>query len=244
MPFGLYGRRNQPAARGRAKSPDLSRSVVLLLSLLSGMAGVIHLAVVPEHLHEFPLFGWFFAVVGSLQICWSVWILARPSRSLWLANIVGNLSLVGLWSVSRIAGIPFGPEPWMPESVGFLDVLCSSLETILVAGGWVALHPSPVRNRRRASGILLAAVVGLSVGATSAVGITRSTNNGSEAAGQTGSLPPPDFFGGRKAPAGGFLPLRVLFLSPSSIPKLAIGLAQRPGKLGKFLGAKKDKHDR
>src|SRR5207245_2356558 len=106
-------------------------------SLASVTAAGIHFAVVREHIQEYWLFGWFFAVAGVLQLWWGLRIVAQPSRSLWLAGVVGNLLLVALWSLSRTAGIPVGPDHWMPEPAGFLDTLCSVAEVLVVAGGIV-----------------------------------------------------------------------------------------------------------
>ena len=43
-------------------------------------AGLVHLAVVREHLAEWWVYGVFFAAIGTLQILWALAALARDTR--------------------------------------------------------------------------------------------------------------------------------------------------------------------
>lgn len=96
-------------------------------------AGLVHLAVVPEHLHEWLLAGIFFLVLGALQLGWSVTSLALKRLVAPRTVAAANVLTVLLWAVSRTAGLPFGPEAGHPESVGRADVLASVLEVIAAA---------------------------------------------------------------------------------------------------------------
>jgi hypothetical protein len=91
-------------------------------------AGLVHLAVVQEHLAEWWVYGGFFAVTGALQILWGLGALAGERAPFWRLVLAGNLALVALWAVTRTVGIPIGPEPWTAEAVGRADVLCVVLE--------------------------------------------------------------------------------------------------------------------
>ncbi len=91
-------------------------------------AGLIHLAVVREHLAEWWVFGAFFAAVGVAQLGWGLLAMARDRAPIGSFVAAGNVALVALWAVTRSTGIPVGPEPWTPEAVGRADVLCVVLE--------------------------------------------------------------------------------------------------------------------
>jgi hypothetical protein len=95
-------------------------------------AGLIHLAVVHEHLAEWWVFGVFFAVVGALQIGWAMLALARDTVPIPRLVAGATAAILVLWVVSRSTGLPVGPEPWTPEAVGTADVLCGVLEAAVV----------------------------------------------------------------------------------------------------------------
>jgi hypothetical protein len=95
-------------------------------------AGLIHLAVVSEHVSEWWLYGLFFLVLGVVQIGWSVQAMTSdplPGPRLFAAV---NAAIIGLWLVTRTTGLPVGPEPWEAEAVGTADLLCSALEAVVV----------------------------------------------------------------------------------------------------------------
>jgi len=91
-------------------------------------AGLVHLAVVQEHLAEWWVYGVFFAVTGAAQILWGLGALARDRVPFLRLVAAGNIALVALWATTRTVGIPIGPEPWTTEAVGRADVLCVVLE--------------------------------------------------------------------------------------------------------------------
>jgi FtsP/CotA-like multicopper oxidase with cupredoxin domain len=127
-------------------------------------AGAVHLAVVPEHLEEYFLFGVFFAVLGIGQLGAAAAVLLRPGRRLLMIIAAAEVLLALLWWVSRTTGLPIGPEPWSPEPVGVPDVLCVVVE-VLGAAVLLGLALRGPRARRRHTvrtpvGIGLVAVVG------------------------------------------------------------------------------------
>ena len=140
---------------GQATVKPLARSTCELLALLSTSAALIHFAVSREHFREYALFGLFFALAALLQLAWSARALSRPSRLLLKAGVVGNLGVAAVWLLSRTAGLPVGPDPWTPESVGVADSVATALEVLLVAGATVLLWP---RNGRISVGPRIAGV--------------------------------------------------------------------------------------
>jgi FtsP/CotA-like multicopper oxidase with cupredoxin domain len=99
-------------------------------ALLTLAAAAIHIAVAPEHLREFTLYGILFICLGLTQTGLAVALLVRPSRKLFGLAAAGTLAVIGLYVASRTAGLPIGPQPWRPEPVGFVDVVCTLLEAV------------------------------------------------------------------------------------------------------------------
>lgn len=111
------------------------RKYLFLAGVFSVMAGAAHGALTQEHLREWRLFGLFFAAAGLAQAAFGMVLfvqialekckVTRAMRTLYILGIAGNLSLIGLYAVSRTLGVP-APGP----SGGFeLDV-----EDITTAG--------------------------------------------------------------------------------------------------------------
>jgi len=112
-------------------------------------AGIIHFAYAPVHLDEELSHGLFFLVTGWLQLMLAVAVATRlRPRQLWLAaTALINLGIIGVWVVSRTAGVP-GSEA---ESVGFPDVTATVLEAVAVLAAFAILsgvladRPAPSR---------------------------------------------------------------------------------------------------
>jgi hypothetical protein len=54
--------------------------------------------------------------------------------------------VIALWLISRVWGVPIGPDNGATESFGFLDALASSYEALAVVFGLLALRslvPAP-----------------------------------------------------------------------------------------------------
>lgn len=68
-----------------------------------------------------------------LQVLWSVLVVPRAdNRRLLIAGAAGNLAIATVWVISRIVGLPFGPNPFQPEAVGFKDLLATYDEFAVV----------------------------------------------------------------------------------------------------------------
>ena len=136
--------RAEPRRERLAGSDRLTNLRWMMSASLLG-AALIHLAVAPEHLTEWPLAGAFFVVLAIVELGAARMVGVRRSQG--LVALVGLLSLVPLvlWLVSRTRGIPLGPEPGAPEAVGFADLAACVLELVtlvtcllvLRSGAWL-----------------------------------------------------------------------------------------------------------
>jgi hypothetical protein len=144
-----------------------------LLAASSIAAGVLHFAVSGEHYDVSWRHGLFFTLVAWLQLSWGVGVLVRPTRRLLVAGVVLNAGVVGVWFISRVWGVPVGPDAWTPESVTFADALASGLEAgIVLCSIGVLVRPALAgRPASAAFGVpgVAAAVLGLAVVSSVAV---------------------------------------------------------------------------
>ena len=73
--------------------------------------------MVPEHLGEWPAAGGFFVVLTLAEVAAAALVVTRRRWALPMALAVSVGPLL-LWLWSRTLGMPFGPDPWVPEAVG------------------------------------------------------------------------------------------------------------------------------
>ncbi|MEU5156134.1 hypothetical protein [Glycomyces sp. NPDC021274] len=104
-------------------------------------AGVVHVFATPVHWGEWPLAGAFFAATAGFQLLWG--LLAFPIGNVFLrvAGILANIGFLGLWGVSRVWGVPFGPHAGVPEAFGAADLITAALEVAIVVGLLWSLLP-------------------------------------------------------------------------------------------------------
>ncbi|MFN8623904.1 MAG: hypothetical protein U0869_24445 [Chloroflexota bacterium] len=146
LPFVVVGVSRWARGGPAGRSVPLPVWLVAAVALLSGAAAVIHLLVIEEHLAESKVTGLAFALLAAFQGLWAVWYAARPSAWLgWLAVVV-NAGAIGVWVLSRTAGVPDWLSPEGVEGVGLPDVACAVLELGVIAG-LLALHWRPMRAR-------------------------------------------------------------------------------------------------
>jgi FtsP/CotA-like multicopper oxidase with cupredoxin domain len=212
-----------PVAAPRTRYSPVGLAVVGLAT--AGAAG-IHLAVVPEHFGDYPLFGVFFLVVGLAQLAAALGVPLAPNRRRLVAVASGMLALVGLWAVSRTVGLPIGPEAWRPEPVGVPDVVCETLQltSVGVLGGLIWRGPR-MRVRRRARTALALAPIALLV----AVATFAGAGAGLSGITKEFSAAPPS-----ADPLG--TPVTALVVAPStplrSVPVKAFTLTARAALIG------------
>lgn len=124
--------------------------VLALAALGSVAAAGVHIAVCPEHYGEGWLYGAFFTATATAQLLWAALLVLRPDRKVIRAGLAGTLALIGLWAVTRTAGIPLGPERGEVESVGILDAVATTAELVVVMTSAWALTRSGRQDHRRA----------------------------------------------------------------------------------------------
>lgn len=117
-------------------------------ALLSAVAGLVHVAVAPDHWAEWWGYGLFFLVVAGAQLAFALILLKRPARVWIAAGILGNALVVALYVVTRTVGIPVGPEAGAVEAVAAIDLLSKGTELLLIAllGALLAFSRNPVSN--------------------------------------------------------------------------------------------------
>src|SRR5215207_6901391 len=107
--------------------------IFLYAAALSVIAALTHAWAMPEHFEEWWGYGTFFLIAAAAQACYGLALLRRPGRPLLLLGVVGNLSIVSLWAVTRTVGIPFfGPHAGEVERVGMVDLSATVAELALV----------------------------------------------------------------------------------------------------------------
>lgn len=115
-------------------------SALLTAMMASIGAAVVHVAVIPEHFHESTLYGTFFVVAAVCQFGGAAVLAWSRVRVLALLVAWGNAAIVLVWVVTRVVGIPLGPEAGVVEPVRGLDLTASALELLVVAGCLLALR--------------------------------------------------------------------------------------------------------
>lgn len=140
---------------------DLEDSRFWLIAGIGGLvAGGIHLALSPQHFAEAAGLGLFFLTLGTLQIAWGLWHLARPSYPAWLAGIVIAFASILMYVAGMVFAAPFsaGAEP-LDYVGGFTKTV--ELATLVVLA--VPLAAGPILGRSR-SKLIVTALVALSIG--------------------------------------------------------------------------------
>jgi len=119
------------------------------LAWASMSAGLIHFAVIEQHLTEYWLYGWFFVVVATAQVVWAAQMVVKPFRLLLLAGAVGNALVVVAWIVTRTYGSLIGPQATMKSVAGFGDIVSTLLEAAIALGCGLLLARPGIATLRR-----------------------------------------------------------------------------------------------
>jgi hypothetical protein len=128
--------------------------------VLSLLAGLIHLWVVPEHFEEWWGYGAFFLVAAVAQVVYVPLLLRWPNQTVLLLGIVGNSAIVLLYLLTRVVGIPlFGPEAGEVEGVGIIDVCATSSEAAIVVALGALVLWGLARERATVIGLILSAIL-------------------------------------------------------------------------------------
>ncbi len=153
-------------------APRLSRNrsgdVRLFLVAALVAAAAIHAAVISEHLSEWPAAGWFFLLLsaGEVGVAAALVPARAPQRGVLAAAAALSGGPLVLWLLSRTVGMPFGPDPGVPEAIGLPDCVACVLEIGALLAALVLLRaPAGLSRRPRVSahGMAVALVAVLAV---------------------------------------------------------------------------------
>lgn len=170
----------------------IGRYLRWLLVALSLAAGAIHFAESGTHFDVSWMHGTFFAVVAWLQISWGVAFLVAPTRKLLAAAAIGNTIVIGTWLMSRLWGVPVGPDPWTTEPVALVDALATGFEAAIVLVSLAVLFRPAVAQRTVPTSVGLAGigVTGVAIAVVSTMALSPAFasehGHGSEESGSDG----------------------------------------------------------
>lgn len=167
---------HEPAPGTSAPVEGNGARVLLIASVWGGAA--LHGAAVPDHVNHWPLAGAFFALLaltGALlgAVLAGSWRATAAAR----ATILINALTLGVWAISRAAGLPFGPDAGTPEAVGGLDLSAATLHLaaigfavhVLRTQGRKTTWDRPLPMKLALVGIVVVTTLGLSAAGAHAV---------------------------------------------------------------------------
>lgn len=164
-----------------ASTEWLARAVVAAMAM---GAGLIHVAVVPHHLHEYLPFGIAFALLAAIQVAMAGAFVLGRWRQMRAPALVVMAAVVVVWLVSRTLGLPVGPAPWQPEAVALADLSATAFELGIIAVLALGI-PTRTRGTRRAraeiSTLAIIPLVGV-IGLTTLVAMASIVTTGHQLA--------------------------------------------------------------
>jgi hypothetical protein len=111
------------------------------------ISGSAHGLVTQDHFQEWWGYGVFFLVTSICLIGFGLALITdaidprympgdvnRIRRVMYAVGAIGNVSILGLYLLTRTVGIPLGPGSGSVESVGVIDVVAKAAELLAVAG--------------------------------------------------------------------------------------------------------------
>ena len=132
--------RQQPAVGGFGDDVAGPSTLGWIVAGLATGAAVIHFAMVPGHIGDSLLDPLAFAVAGWFQL----WIAGaaltgRAGRRTWIASVLGNLAITGVWVWSRTAGLPVGNHEGI-VAPAFAAAAAIALATTVITSQDAATH--------------------------------------------------------------------------------------------------------
>jgi hypothetical protein len=144
--------------RAAAARPGVIRApgpAALSAAGLSLAAAWVHFSYTASHWRDWWAYGLFFLGTGVFQaLC--VPALVRWPRHAWvaLAVIAGNVAIVGMYVLTRTAGVPLGPHEGVVEEAGAIDLGVTAAEVAIIVA---LVRGLAGRRRRLVVDVLLAA---------------------------------------------------------------------------------------
>lgn len=125
-------------ARTAPPTVDLRRVLATIACALAAAGGLIHLAVIRDHL-DFAVVAAGFAVMGAAQGAFALRVLTRPSRRLLLVGGALHAVIAVIWLTSRTTGLVFIPGAEHIEPFGVADLVATTF-SLGVLGVAVTAH--------------------------------------------------------------------------------------------------------
>lgn len=148
-------------------------------AVLTGAAGLVHMAAAVTHMGEARLFGLAFALTGWMQMITAIWLSAGRSRAaLAVMSVTNGAALVG-WVMSRTVGLPV-LHPGV-EAAGTADVLTAGLEVLALVAAVALVRgrvPGDATWRTLPIGLAVAGVFALGASATAVAALGSSGGHG------------------------------------------------------------------
>jgi hypothetical protein len=123
------------------------RQVEKFVGVCVVVSGSAHGLVTQDHFQEWWGYGVFFQVSAICLIGFGLALITdaidprympgdvpRLRRLMYGVGAIGTMSILGLYVLTRTAGIPLGPGSGSVESVGVIDLVAKATELLAVAG--------------------------------------------------------------------------------------------------------------
>ena len=143
---------------GGGRTGPVATTATGAAAVLSLVAAMVHLWVVPAYFGLWWGYGAFFAGVAAAQGLYAVALLRWPGRMLFLAGVLGNLAVVVLYVLTRTSGVPLGPHAGRAEETGVLDMSTTAVELAVIV-----LLLSQLRGRERGVAVNAVLVAGAAI---------------------------------------------------------------------------------
>lgn len=165
---------DRPQGALRVRAHAMRENPLLALAVFASLgAGVIHLAIAPQHT-SWWLSVAFFLGLGLAQIGGAVYLAARPvPTSIMLGLALVNVGALATWLISRTTGMPFGPHKGVAEPAARTDIVASVLGlTIVLTAVAIARHWHPLHRLAQMRPALTTATGATAVSALSLIAMT------------------------------------------------------------------------
>jgi hypothetical protein len=120
-------------------------------AICTGIAGILHLILVPNAIDSNINNAILFLVGGLAQIFWILPMIKRWGRIWYVIGIAGTIILIGLWAVTRVPDNPItgrgGPISERAIAVEVFQIAYVALTAVIIAKERIR-KPSPIEEKR------------------------------------------------------------------------------------------------
>jgi hypothetical protein len=166
----------------RWRTGTLDTALVVRAGTCAALVGaaVVHATVVGDHFEEWPPAGLFFLALLVVEALLAAGVVVAWGRRVALLVLASSLGTLGVWALSRTAGLPVGPPGLRArEPVGVPDLACVVLEVAaaLLVTPWVlSRRQRATPADRRISSVLAAGAAVLVAAAVTGWGVAPAVS--------------------------------------------------------------------